>query len=169
MAIIEQWTAEDAVVPDKKGNYLKLKPGENRVRMLSKPLRGYVQWIEEDGGRKPIRHPFGQKPKNVDAKFFWCTTVWDYGTESVAIWEITQRTIQASISELAHNPQWGSPSQYDLTITRSGNGLDTEYRVMPSPASELSDDVKAKVAETRVDLEALLHGEDPFAAPESPF
>ena len=149
------------------GSYFKPTKGtNNKVRILSdKPLHGYVQWTEDN---RPMRWAHGaQKPEAVyqegtrPRKFLACA-VWNYETESVQVWEITQKTVIDSLDEITRDPDYGHPNSYDLKITRSGEGLETQYRLIPHSAPLLPD-VEGAMQDPGVNLEALLNSEDPFA------
>jgi hypothetical protein len=147
-------------------NYLKLQPGDNKIRIVSKPIIGWEDWKDN----KPIRFRMSDKPQtSIDPekpiKHFWAMLAWDYKSNKLAILEITQKSIQKAIEGLAKNEDWGSPLNYDITISKSGSGLDTEYAVVPIPPKPLSEEVQGLIIGTQVNLEALFDGKDPFATP----
>ena len=83
------------------GSYFKpLKNQTAKVRILSeKPLEGFVQWTEEN---KPVRwHWADNKPEanyregEVGRKFL-AVAVYNYSTQSVQVWEITQKALLTS-------------------------------------------------------------------------
>ena len=77
--------------------------------------------------------------------------------------EVTQKTIMLPLKALIDNPKWGSPKKYDITITRKGTTKnDTEYAVMPNPATPVSDEIAEAYLNTKINLEILFTGEDPF-------
>lgn len=159
---------DDYEVPQKPGNYMKFKDGENRFRILAKPIFGYEWWEEDGETRKPVRVRMEEKiattPESEKAKHFWAMPVYNYNQEAIQILEITQATVQKAIKALAKDSDWGSPLGYDLVVTRSGKELNTEYQVQPKPAKELDKAVKAKFNDITINLEALFAGEDPFAS-----
>lgn len=149
------------------GSYFKpLKGKQNRVRIISdKPLLGHVQWTEDN---KPVRwklhdtRPEADFRADTKPKLFIACAVWNYEERAVQVWEITQRSLQESLHLLTKDKDFGPPINYDLKITRKGDGLETTYSMVPMPG-DMNDDVENAIAELRVNLEALLHGEDPFA------
>lgn len=155
-------------VPQKAGNYMKLKDGENRFRILTSPILGYEWWEQDGETRKPVRVRMNDKivttPESEKAKHFWAMAVYNYNQEAIQILEITQATIQKAIKALAKDSDWGSPLGYDLVVTRSGKELNTEYTVNPKPAKELDKTVAEKFKKTSINLNALYDGEDPFAS-----
>lgn len=146
-----------------EGNYMKLLEGENTFRVLSSAIVGYEYWNTDN---KPVRSKkeFVSTPKDIrledgkptPIKHFWAFLVYNYRAEKQQILEITQVSIQASIKALVQNPKWGDPKGYDITVTRSGSGYDTEYTTMPNPHSQL------EVEPINVNLNALYEGADPF-------
>jgi hypothetical protein len=157
-------------VPKAPSNYLKFEDGQNRFRALSNPVFGFVYWNSEG---KPIRSatPFETTPADIRVengkqdriKHFWALVVWNYSDARVQILEITQSSIQEQISDLVANKDWGDPKEYDITITKKGQKLDTEYTVQPSPQKPVPVEAHKAYREIKIDLEALFRGADPFA------
>jgi hypothetical protein len=155
------------------GRYLKFEEGKTvHFRILSqKALKGYEYWNVEN---KPVR--LLEKPETTPInircdengkpermKHFWAMAVWDYGSSSVKLLQITQSTIQNNILGLVRDPDFGHPTKYDLKIARKGKALETEYTVMPLH-KPMPEEAIAEYLWNPVYLEALLHGADPFAA-----
>ena len=149
------------------GSYFRpAKDKTSKVRILSeKGLEGYVLWTEDN---KPVRwHWKDSKPEanyreGDKPRKFLAVAVWNYDDQCVQVWEITQRTLQESLDALTRDSDFGHPANYDLKITRKGEGMDTTYSMVPMPG-EQNEDVVNAIAELRVNLDALLSGEDPFA------
>lgn len=149
--------------PEGNSNYLKLQKGDNKFRILSRPVVGWVDWKD----KKPFRFAMNAKPdKPFDPKkpikHFWAFLVWDATNEGVKILELTQQTIQQSIGHLSKDEEWGAPFEYDIKVGRKGEGLETEYTVTPSPKKPLTDDIKKAALEKPCNLEALFSGSDPW-------
>lgn len=150
--------------PKGNTNYLKFEKGENKFRILSKPIIGWLDWEN----KKPLRFQMDEKPeKPIDPtkaiKHFWAFIVWDYKTMSIKILEITQASIQGAIKDLSNNSDWGAPYGYDIKVNRSGDGMETEYSVMPSPHKVLPNEVSDAFNKKACDLDLLFEGKDPFA------
>jgi len=153
----------DYTAPKPSGHYMKLADGENRFRILSKPIIGWLDWQD----KKPLRFRMDAKPNPVDPKkavrHFWAFIVWNVNEKKMQILEITQSTIQSAIQALSKDEDWGSPFGYDIKIKRSGTDLETKYAVSPVPHSKLSDEAKEATKDMdKVNLEALYEGGDPF-------
>jgi hypothetical protein len=149
--------------PRTGGNYMKFQKGENKFRILSKPILGFEDWKDN----KPLRFRMDSKPlKPIDPKksikHFWAMIVWNYQDSQIQILEITQSTIQSAIRNLAADEDWGSPFNYDIKVTRKGEGMETEYSVIASPKKPVTDEIKEALLNKPVNLEALFEGEDPF-------
>lgn len=154
-------------VPQSGGGYFKLKDGENRFRILSKPIIGWLDWKD----KVPFRFQMKSKPeKSFDpakkVKHFWAFVVFDYSDKTTKVFEITQASIQSSIANYSKNEEWGAPFDYDITITRKGKDMDTEYFVSPSPKKILLDEYKKIASAKPVNLQALFTGGDPWATSE---
>lgn len=149
-----------------EGNYFKLQLGENTFRVLSSAIVGWEYWNTDN---KPVRSKtaFMNTPADIRqengkptaVKFFWAFVVYSHRAGKAQIMEITQSSIQQAISGLVKNAKWGDPKEYDITITRTGSGLDTEYQVVPNPKESMPIDLLIP----NVKLEALYSGDDPFA------
>jgi len=106
--------------PQGGSSYLKLQQGENKLRILSKPIIGWLDWKD----KVPHRFGFKQKPEkpfdpSKPIKHFWAMIVFDYSDSQVKVLEITQQTIQKTIQDLAANEDWGSPSLFCCHATNS--------------------------------------------------
>jgi len=156
---------EDYEAPTTAGNYMKLLPGENKIRILSAPILGWEDWTLE---KKPIRFRYDQKPaKSIDparpVKHFWAMIVWNYREERIQILQVTQASIRNAIQALYENEDWGAPYFYDIKITKKGEKVETEYNVAPSPHKPVSPEVKTDFYAKPINLDALFEGADPFA------
>lgn len=159
----------DYEVPDKAGNYMKLQDGANRIRILGSAIVGWEGWkTQKDGSKKPVRKrlseqfPMSEVDDEDRVKHFWAFPVWNYQEERVQILELTQKSIQKAIKALVADEDWGTPTGYDLVITRSGQKLETEYQVQPKPAKELDKEITKQYNEMNINLEALFENGDPF-------
>lgn len=153
-------------VPASPSNYMKFVEGENTFRVLSSAIVGY-EYFNKDN--KPVRskEAFEDTPSDIkkDGKIkpFWAFIVWNYTAKQIQVLELTQKGIMNSIKALVDNKKWGNPKEYDITINRIGEGLDTEYSTMPNPHSEIEGSIAEAFMGKTINLEALYEGKDPFS------
>lgn len=167
----------DYEAPASNSRYMKLLDGENNFRILSRPILGWVYWNKIGKENKPVRLTYteenGKKaiveakknpdPKDQKAKHFWAMKVWNYSTERIEILELTQKSIQEVIRTLSQKKGWGSPVKtYDISIDRSGAGVETEYQINPIPPSPLDEEIEIMLNSEYINLNALFYSEDPF-------
>lgn len=152
----------DYSMPESGGHYMKLQDGENKIRILSKPIVGWLDWKD----KKPYRFHMKNKPeKPLDKnpiKHFWAFIVWNYNEQAIQILEITQQTIQTSIANLSKDEDWQSPFDYDLKISKKGRDLETKYSVVPLPKKPVTDEIKQAALDKPCYLDALFSGGDPW-------
>ena len=151
-----------------KDKYMRWKEGVNRFRALTSPILGWEYWNEVDGKRKPIRKRMNEDLHSADiqdtdnVKHFWALVVYNYQDDLVQILEITQKGIQRSLRGLAKSKDWGTPLNYDIEVTREGEGLDTNYETQAMPKKALDKKIKEKFEKMDINLDALFSGDDPF-------
>jgi hypothetical protein len=123
--------------------YLKIEPNSSaRLRLASAPIL-FVDTF--DDGTKADRWGWIVILKTVvDGKPVRTVKAFKAGV-----------MIYKAIRALATNEEWGDPSGYDVTITRTGSGKETKYTVVPSPAKSMTDEEKKLVADANLDLGAL--------------
>ncbi len=157
-----------------ESRYFKLEQGDNKFRILGQAITGYEYFTDE---KKPVRSatPFKETPNigtNDDGStkkvsHFWAFPVFNYKTNQVEVFEVTQKTIQASLAGYSADTDWGDVTSYDITINKKGEKLTTEYNVRPSPKKPLSDEILAIVNSTaKPKLEALFVNGNPFDSDE---
>lgn len=150
--------------PKSSGNYIKLQKGENKLRILSKPIIGWLDWKD----KTPYRYRMNAKPSQSfdptkKIKHFWSMVVWNYKDSSIGILEVTQSSIQGAIQTLSNDADWGTPLSYDIKIIKNGDGMETEYAVNPLPHKAITNEIKLAYEAKKINLEALYEGKDPFA------
>lgn len=142
---------------------MKFRDGDNSIRILSKPILGWLDWHDN----KPVRTPYSEpKPAPIDPKrsvrHFWAFPVWDYTEKKVKILEITQAGIQEEIINLHSDEAWGDPTNYDLNVKKSGKDLETKYSVIARPPKPLDEEIRKEYIGMTIELEELFRNGDPF-------
>ena len=156
------------------GSYFKPEQGQNKVLIVGNAIAGYEYWTNES---KVHRSPekFTDTPdirtRTVDGeeiadkqKFFWAVPVFNLKTEAVEVWQISQKGIRDSLAALQADEDWGDPTnKYTITVSKSGEGLETKYSVTPNPVKKETEEVikqaKAEYDSNTPDLEAIFFGE----------
>lgn len=169
----------DKFAESQVGNYMKFEDGQNRIRILEKPITGYVYWEDAEGnlvpknemagkGGKPVRVKSWEGLTNAQRgamKGFAAMVVWNYKAERIQILEVKQVGIMNALEALSLSKSWGDITTFDIVITKTRTGInptDVEYSVMPEPKEPVSKEIKEAYKEAHIDLEALYRGEDPF-------
>lgn len=154
---------KDYEKPAGNSKYFKFQTGDNKFRILSHAVIGYLDWDD----KQPIRTK-DRPERSIDpakpVKHFWAFIVWDYQEKVLKILELTQATIQDAIFNLDSDEAWGNPTGYDLNVKKEGEKMATKYTTMPVPPKPLHPEIKRLYEEAFIDLEALFVGGDPFAA-----
>lgn len=149
-----------------KGNsaYFKPEDGENKIRILSAPILGWLDWTED---KRPLRFRYDNKPNPIVAdkpvKHFWTMIIWSYDKKQIMIYEATQSGVRAGLEALSKDADWGIPTGYDVKIVRTGKDQKTKYTVNPLPHRPVDEHIKAQFADKPINLEALFDGADPFS------
>ena len=156
-------------IPSSGNYYMKFdEQGEHRFRILSPPILGNEGWLDKKPVRKKMDESFEVSEVEDPSKIrhFWAMVVWNYKAGRIQILEITQKTILKALKTLADDPDWGNPvgnNGYDIVVMKTGDGMDTEYQTNPKPKKKLDPDILKELKETKINLEALFTGADPFA------
>tara|TARA_R100001480_G_scaffold83187_1_gene91458 strand:+ start:309 stop:893 length:585 start_codon:yes stop_codon:yes gene_type:complete len=168
------WLPDNYEAPTSNNIYFRPQAGTSKIRILGDfrhphtAIMGYLGWKHTIDGNTPVRgdmNSFQDVKRSTDdnPKHFWALTVWDFADEAVKCWEITQSTIQHALTDLAKNESWGDPRQYNITITRKGEKLETTYSLIAEPP--LGDPPKIAIetaSALSIDLRELFIGESPF-------
>jgi len=157
----------DYKIPQSPSGYMRFGSGLNSIRILSPAIVGWEYFTIEN---KPVRQiePFEEMPIDIKeggkVKPFWAFIVWNYQLKMVQILELTQKSIMTAVKSLVDNPKWGTPQNYDIAITKTGEGMETEYTTQGEPPiGEPSQEILNAYKNKYINLQALLEGADPFS------
>lgn len=123
-------------------SYIKLQPGENRMRIVGLPYETEIHWEETMDGSKKRIVCLGVgcpicKAGHVPQKKYQVLTI-DRSDSKLKILE-GGSSIFKQIKDYAMDPDYGDPSKYDIKIKKEGSGRETRYTVVAAPKkSELT-------------------------------
>jgi len=150
-------------------DYVKFNDGDKKsFRILAQPVTGYVlfvdgkpQRVKPDNFKElPQKNERDEKPKTFAA--FIVYEYADNGPGSVKLWEVTQKSVINQLAMLFsdQDKHW---TDYQLVVTRLGQGLETKYNVtgIQAPIEETLLAFCA-VASKYIDLSKLFTGDNPF-------
>ena len=143
--------------------------GEIRLRLFGEGVSGFEAWTEDN---KPVR--WETRPEKLPAnikrqegyaplKRFLAGVVYDYASETFKIIQITQKTLMDQLFKYMKDEDYGNPNDYDIKISKSGEGKKTEYTLVAAPPKPVAKAVQALYDELVCNPRALFDGEDPFA------
>lgn len=128
------------------GQYFKLKPGDNRVRLVSEPIIVWKAFSKTDKTAKVYLTKDAAK-QNPDSKQRYMMYVInrENGLIQQAEFGIS---IMSQLADLQSTADYAFDTlpPYDITIKKTGESLDTEYSVIPARANtELTSEEMAKI------------------------
>ena len=161
------WNEADLPSPKGSGknDYIRLKEGENVVRIMGNPVQTYIHWLTlPDGSQRKIVSP-SSNPALVrrleDAGFRrqpnWIIKVLDRSDDEFKLLEVGNQ-IYKGIQTLYNNPKWGKVTGYDVSINRGPKGQQPLYSVTPNPKESLETSFKQKFVDfnDRVNIDKLI-------------
>lgn len=138
-----------------KLDYMKLKPGTNELRAISKPHAfhfhnvkiegepGFGQKVycackgEEDVEKCPVCE-LAKTNSDLEAKTHWLVAIIDRTSKTTKVLEIG-KSIYDSLKELNQKARFGDPQKYDVDITKNKDAAPANfYRVTGLPPEPLT-------------------------------
>lgn len=120
-------------------DFLKLVDGDNKIRIVSKPVKQLVFW--EDGKKRVTTNP-NEKVDGKGPRQSWTMYAIDRADGAVKLFTMGP-SIAHALNELAGSPDYKFTDypNYDLNIKRTGSGMETRYTVLPGrDVTELTED-----------------------------
>lgn len=146
-----------------KSDWLNLKEGSNKIRIVSNFVDYGVHSVKEEGKYKSVvcvgkenGCPYCAEKLPVKIQFLgWVIDRKDGEVKLLKIgWTIAEK-----LRNLKESEDYGFEDlpDYDIDIIRTGEGLDTEYDVIPARKStELTEEEKKKISETIKDPQEII-------------
>lgn len=143
------------LIPAQGGGYMKLRHGENRIRIVSEPAvfgkhfinKKSIVCIGKEEGCEACNEGDRSKPS-------WLLWVIDRADGNIKMLEAGYQII-SQIQKLAVGTEYGFDllPAYDIFIQKEGEGLETEYAVTPARKdTPLTDKEKAEILELKSPL-----------------
>lgn len=154
---------------DRVSDFMQLKQGDNRGRVLSNPQQFAVHWVVDETGKKrkvgcaatgcPVcmRGQDGDKPQAR-----WLVKFFNREENRVQLLEISSQILKG-VLDLVKNADWGPVTEYDITIKRAAPGSQPLYTVMPGRRAPLTGEEKQALAtfNERVKVEKFIKAPEP--------
>lgn len=133
---------------DGGGQFVRFTSGvPARLRIIGLPVKFKKTW--EDG--------------RVQRRFAWPVIEYTIGPDGKVAGRHVKildggGSIYAGLKSFANDPDWGNPEGYDIKIIKEGEGMQTRYSVVPGQKRPLNDADKKVIADTKLDVAAVLMG-----------
>lgn len=158
--------------PQAQSQYFKMKEeGSYLLRILTKKEDVLAYWVDfsqkEDGTFSKNIYPYqedGNKPSEAskEAKLNWALAIFNKDTNQVQIWEISQKSIKNFLLSIVRGKIKNDYTKFDIQITKTGKGLDTEYSLLTGDTESLNTEELDIINNTKYNLKAMEKGENPF-------
>jgi hypothetical protein len=161
--------------------------GSARFALLTdEPLEFHECWgTAPDGSSKPFRFEFDPTyedviaelgnytpregrggPGTADVKFAIAVPIWNYEAGSVQVMQITQKSLLRELDAISQQEDYANLLEWDMTISKKGSGLNTEYRLRPAPRKKGTQDTISsawkEALDAGFDISRLLTGGNPY-------
>lgn len=153
-------TAPAGVVP-----FIKLKEGQNRLRILTEPIEEYTHFLQDEKKSVPCTgNASGCEYCNAGVRashdYFFLAISRNEQVEKGSVNDPAPPeaklvrlppTLYGQYFDLSQNDDWkfDSVPGYDIVINRTGTDLNTRYSITPSAPRELSEADKKAMSEAR--------------------
>lgn len=149
---------------ERVSDFMQLKQGDNKGRVLSNPQQFAVHWVVDETGKKrkvncatdgcPVckRGQDGDKPQAR-----WLIKFFNREESRVQLLEISSQVLKG-VRELVNDKEWGAVTEYDVNVKRGTPGSQPLYTVIPGRRAPLTTDEKAALAafNERVDISKFI-------------
>ncbi len=171
-------------IPEKRNQFMRFQQGTNKLRFIGNPISGFLFFgkVEREDGTetvKPYRRRESEGEFSIEEminreakiksdgeieeqKYFVMGLVYNYQKQKLQVLEITQKSILKALKSYINNEEYGHPSGYDITVSKEGEGLNTDYTVVASPPKAVSEEVEDLAGEVSCNLEKVFEGEYPL-------
>jgi len=159
---------------DRVSDFMQLKQGDNKGRVLSNPQQFAVHWVVDETGKKrkvgcaAIGCPVCQRGQDTDKpQARWLIKFYNREEARVQLLEISSQILKGVLN-LVKDPDWGSVTEYDVNVKRGAPGTQPLYSVIPGRRAPLTADEKQALAafNERVKIEKFIEAPTPAVVAE---
>lgn len=141
------WDEDDAPTSRASIPFLKMEYKKSyKVRIISKPYRYYLHWINTPNGKRKVNCALEDCPACGDEgpklnRYVKGLLKSDNGKSEVVVLDIGSQ-IYKQLKQLNESSSWGALQDYDITISKGAKGANPLYTVQPEPKTPLTDEEK---------------------------
>lgn len=166
---------KDVKFEDRPSDFLKLKPGENRIRIGSTQVFVHTRHSVKEDDKwtvKPHTVPAekcevcqingkdGKQAYPPQQRYSWL--IFDRADKNAVRVLDVGFSVFKQIHAFSKDAEYGAPTSYDLKINKTGEGKDTEYAVIPVPKKvPLTADEEDALLASNIDLDKIFGGGTP--------
>lgn len=169
-----EWDSAELPGGNRVSDFMQLKAGDNRGRVLSNPQQFAVHWVVDETGKKrkvncatagcPVcqRAGDGDKPQAR-----WLIKFFNREEGRIQLLEISSQILKG-VKELVADQEWGPVTDYDINVKRGQPGAQPLYTVTPGRRAPLTVDEKTALTafNERVDITNFIKPPTPEAVAE---
>lgn len=125
------WNQVEKMSSESNNEFYKLETGENKFRILTDPVLISKYYNQSE---KKSYIVFKNCGYEAEGKIRWLCYVYDYRTQQIKLGEFPQ-SVMKQVLDYKNNPEYAfdtAPMPYDITVTKKGEKLETEYTVIPA-------------------------------------
>lgn len=170
-----EWSTMD-VPSEGRGasDFMQLKQGDNKGRILSNPQQFAVHWVTDETGKKrkvgcaAKGCPVCQRGQDTDKpQARWLIKFFNREDNRVQLLEISSQVLKGVLT-LVKDEDWGPVTEYDVNIKRGAPGTQPLYSVIPGRRAPLTSDEKSTLSSfnDRVKIEKFVRAPEPAEVAE---
>lgn len=154
----------DMEIPKAASQFLQLEEGVVKVRILSDFIEGYSDFDEST--KKSATYRVGECPEKAKNPkwfaYFWACSIWNYELEKIQTRQIKSKVAMAKMKALSQDEDRGEITSYDLKVSKTGEGKETKYDVIPANKGPLTPEMTQAYLDANPKLDRMFEGKYPI-------
>lgn len=145
-------------------SFYELQSGSNEFRIVSEFAWGYRHDYQHREEGKELDHPFYRLDDPYVGKnqhklvLTAAMVVYDYESGELKPFTLHQKNILNVIRDYSNNEKYGNPTDYDLVVTKKGEGRETRYSVIANPPEMFSKEIEAALKDVNINVDNFYEG-----------